>query len=257
MIHGGTNHPVLIKKIKLNIWLLRDELEAVVAHRLANLKQGEEVPSIEDLIEEYSPKELIIDKDGAELKAVEADQDPESEPTEENDQENNEEESEESEDNLEDEMAKAMVDEQSEDQLKQSATVYLRRPPISQNKIYKGQAILSEIDMNGMNFFSNHRFVSGQSIVIEFLVPKRFIINADILFTRSFNMHSRIISEDRHPYRIATKFTFLRKGERTLLRNFVQSIEPDLSKIAAPVLNKATVKSNESDDFDDLDDFDL
>ena len=51
------------------------------------------------------------------------------------------------------------------------------------------------------------------------------------------------------------KFNFLKKGERALLRQFIQSIEPDMSKVA----KKAPVIDAESDDgdFNELDDLGL
>lgn len=251
MILGASNHPVLIKKIKLNIWCLRDELEEVVKSRLIqHQKNGNKgIPSIEDLIEEYSAKELEVDPNfKSELEIVEDE-------SEDSLEENSEEEQ--TDENI-DQQASSIVEGQTEQEVKKTSTIFHRCPKLARNKVHSGEAILSEIDMQSFNFFSNHKFVSGQSIVIEFLVPKRFIINADIIFSRSINMHSRIISEKRHPYRIAAKFSFLRPGERTLLRNFVSSIEPDISEVEmTPQTQKITAAEEESDDLDDLDDFDL
>jgi hypothetical protein len=51
------------------------------------------------------------------------------------------------------------------------------------------------------------------------------------------------------------KFSFLKEGERALLRQFIQSIEPDVSKIVKKVENESS-DSGESD-FGDLDDLGL
>jgi hypothetical protein len=108
--------------------------------------------------------------------------------------------------------------------------------------------------MEKMFFFGNKGFTEGQSIVIQFCVPKMFLINADILYCRPYNMQSRIISKNNYSYRVLVKFTFLKEGERALLRQFIQSIEPDLSKIDK---KKKSSDSKDESDFSELDNLGL
>ncbi len=152
--------------------------------------------------------------------------------------------------------AKEMVEGQTDEEVKNSGVIIQRRPKLDEEKIVLATAILSEIDMDHMYIFSNHKFVPGQSIVIDFVVPKRFTVNADVYYCREYNMRSRIISDKKLPYRIAVKFSFLKEGERTLLRNFVTSIEPDVeASMPVPKMNKN--QDSDDEDFDELDDFDL
>ncbi len=132
--------------------------------------------------------------------------------------------------------------------------LYQQIPEIDEDKIINAKTVLSEITMEGLHFFSSSPFLSGQSIVLDFLVPKRFVLNAEIVYSRPLNIKSRIISETRLTYRAFATFTFLKEGERTILRNFVQSIEPDIPE---PVATPQASSESEEDDFDDLDDFDL
>ena len=106
-----------------------------------------------------------------------------------------------------------------------------------------------------MFFFSNKAFTEGQSIVIQFCIPKTFIINADVIYCRPFNIKSRIISQNNYTHRMLVKFNFLKEGERALLRQFIQSIEPDVSK----VVKKAAATEEDADegDFNELDDLGL
>ncbi|MFT6604696.1 MAG: hypothetical protein ACJARO_002220, partial [Bacteriovoracaceae bacterium] len=54
MILGSSKDPVLIKKIYLRIWTLRDEVEAVISERISS---GEtDSLSVEDLIQEYKSR---------------------------------------------------------------------------------------------------------------------------------------------------------------------------------------------------------
>ena len=108
--------------------------------------------------------------------------------------------------------------------------------------------------MEKMFFFCNKKFTEGQSIVIHFCVPKNFLMNADILYCRAYNPNSRIISKNNYAYRVLIKFTFLKEGERALLRQFIQSIEPDLSKIDKKQKNK---DSKDDDDLSALDNLGL
>jgi hypothetical protein len=78
-------------------------------------------------------------------------------------------------------------------------------------------------------------------------------MNADVLYCRTYNMQSRIISKNKYDYRVLVKFTFLQEGERALLRQFIQSIEPDLSKID----KKQKPKDDSDADLSALDDLGL
>jgi len=273
MIHGNSTDPVLIKRIPLRIWHLRDEIEAIVKTRLIARKQsGEEDDSlsVDDLVQEYKPKGPLKDE-SSEAPAEGGDA-----PAEGGDAPADESEAAmaaalevidggegEEEDGATEELeaeaaeeAKEMVEGQTDEEIKKSGVIVQRRPKLEQAAVIPATAILAEIDMDHMYIFSNHKFVPGQSIVVDFVVPKRFTVNADVYYCREYNMKSRIISDKKLPYRIAVKFTFLKEGERTLLRNFVTSIEPDLSAAKpVPKMNKAV--EDDDDDFDELDDFDL
>lgn len=249
MIYHNSNDPVLIKKIPLRVWTLRDELEAVIAARIESGEYSEEnPPSIEDLIAEYSKKTPLVKLDPNEdktgLKLVEE----------------AEEESSEGEESEEGEAAEAEAEPEtevaSETAAKAPVEVLQRRPKLSEEKIFHGTLVLAELEMDHLYFFSNRQFTPGQSIVLEFLIPKKFSMNVDVAYCRAFNLKSRIISNQNYRYRVAAKFTFLKEGERTLLRQFIKSVEPEVQKIAAPKITKG--KAEETDDgFGDLDDLDI
>jgi hypothetical protein len=105
-----------------------------------------------------------------------------------------------------------------------------------------------------MYLFSNESFIEGQAIRVRFLVPKEFIITGIVHYCRIFSNSSRIISGNRFPYRTAIRFTFDREGERTLLRDFLTSVEPDLNQIAAiAAASAATDKDTDLSELDELD----
>lgn len=198
MIHGNSIDPVNIKKIDLNIWKLRDEIEALVREELSTDENFQETP----------PEQL------------------------------------------------AQSDEQKEEEQNgvKQAIPLLKRPPIEKEKLYFGKTILAEISIEKIFLFSSQEFLHGQSIVIEFLVPNHFIINAEVVYCKPHNMKSRIIGEKKLPYRVGARFTFIKEGERTNLRKFLQSIEPDKPKESAKKQssNKSEDSTNEFEELDDL-----
>ncbi len=262
MIHNSSSDPVLIKKISLKIWSLRDEIEARIKEKV-EAGQPVDENEIMQIRAQYTQKgataTVLPLKTNAEL------------------------------DNGEDEMARAMAEamnseENAEAQPEENAeniaaatsegednvvslnpgataqdeniiTISLDAPNIPEDKIAKGKTVLSEISMEKMFFFCNKPFTEGQSIVIQFCIPKSFIVNADILYCRPFNLKSRIISQNNYTHRALIRFKFLKEGERALLRQFLQSIEPDLTK----VVKKAAAKVEEEggSDFGELDDLGL
>lgn len=250
MIHNSSSDPVLIKKISLKIWSLRDEIESRIQNTIESTGS---VPEDEILkIREFytprtsSPDNVLSITPTAEL------------------------------DSGEDEMAKAMAAVESEetesaegseesDKLSDTpaaeateeniVSISFGAPNIPEDKISKGKTVLSEISMEKMFFFCNKAYTEGQSIVIQFCIPKSFVVHADILYCRPFNLKSRIISQNNYTHRVLIRFNFLKEGERALLRQFLQSIEPDLSKTE----KKADASKNEEggSDFNELDDLGL
>ena len=250
MIYNNSTDPVYIKKISLKVWTLKDEIKAVIRDRIKN--SDNENLTIDDLMSEYRNK----DDQGAEVIQLVPKGDL---------------------DMGEDEMASAMSEEAPAEENEAAAAaaamldgqtseessttdgdeikIIQRSPTFDLGEISNGRTILAEIGMDKIYFFSSKEFLTGESIVIEFVIPKRFVLNANIVFCREFNMKSRIISKNKLPFRIGADFSFLKEGERTLLRQFIQSIEPFIPE--APIKAEISTSNNEDEDFDELDDLDL
>jgi hypothetical protein len=261
MIYNNSTDPVYIKKISLKVWTLKDEIKAVIRERIKN--SSDENLSIDDLMAEYRSKEdqgaevvELVAKGDLEMgedemaAAMSGDAPAEEESKEEPAAEDDEAAA----------AAAAMLDGQTTDETPPAEAssdeikVIQRSPDLDLGEVSSGRTILAEIGMDNIFFFSSKEFLTGESIVIEFLIPKRFVLNANIVFCREYNMKSRIISKNRLPFRIGADFSFLKEGERTLLRQFIQSIEPFVPE--APVKTEAP-SAAEDEDFDELDDLDL
>ena len=96
--------------------------------------------------------------------------------------------------------------------------------PIPSKITSHGKAIISEINMEEIRFFCAQDYLIGTSLVIEFQIPKHFRLNGVVLDIKNYDIKSKLISEKKIPYRIAVKWTFLKTGERTLLRDFLQTV---------------------------------
>lgn len=236
LIYHQSTDPVFIKKIFLKLWRLRDEVESVIEQKTAN---GEAVDP-KQIADEYSYKQK-----GAQLELLQGGGEEAASETE------------------APALEAAPEAEESGEDKKEEATFIVQRGSqnIPSEKQYRGMTVLGELGMDHMYFFCNHKFVEGQSIVIEFQVPNRFVINAEIAYCRAFNIRSRIISSVKLPYRVAVKFSFLKPGERTLLRDFIASVEPkvDAHQKSAKDLKPIAEESGGGggDGFDELDGLDL
>lgn len=261
MIHNSSSDPVLIKKISLKIWSLRDEIEARIKEKI-EAGQAVDENEIIQIRSNYFPKDskssnVLELKPTTDLNAGE------------------------------EEMARAMAEAENEGEAKAESapdenaenaaaadnnvvslsnspataqdnnviTISLEAPNIPEEKVAKGKTVLSEISMEKMFFFCNKPFTEGQSIVIQFCIPNSFIVNADILYCRPFNLKSRIISQNNYTHRALIRFKFLKEGERALLRQFLQSIEPDFTKVMKKVAIKEVAEGGS--DLGELDDLGL
>ncbi|MCK6595605.1 MAG: hypothetical protein L6Q33_10420 [Bacteriovoracaceae bacterium] len=264
MIHHSSSDPVLIKKISLKVWTLRDEVEARVKEKVDAIADNENAEvDLSDLKDAYTKKntttaEVIALSPAAPL------------------------------DDSEDEMKRAMEEAMGggdeaaseteattgDENTTEAATtnnesnvtplfganqadgnlvdIHLEMPPLPDDKIFKGKTVLAEIGMDRIFFFTNKLFTEGQSIVIKFEIPKTFIMNADVHYCRPFNLKSRVISQNNFQFRVMAKFSFLKEGERALLRQFLKSVEPETQ--AAPPVQEAKAEKEADSDFSELDD---
>ena len=101
---------------------------------------------------------------------------------------------------------------------------------LPEDKVHHAITILSEVNMVEISFFSTKQFLEGQSIVIEFQIPQKFAVSAEVICCRNYTMKSCIITPKKLPYRGRAKFLFLRPEERPLLQKFVISIAQDDGK---------------------------
>ncbi|MBT3982612.1 MAG: hypothetical protein HOE90_14735 [Bacteriovoracaceae bacterium] len=274
MIFGNSNHPVIVKKIRVRVWSLRTELESILNDRIAS---GEDnILNFDDLKKIYrlkvaepgtggavNPGAVLNLVDEEEAQAPDDDMEAEMAKALEGDGAGAEDDSEgEGGEDLEAEMAGALKEGEgaaaSADALVEQLAgdgsfIPRKRPPVAQDELGSGVSFLSDVNMLDICFFSSREFCSGQTVVIEFLIPMYFMVTAEIINCKRYNMKSRIISPTRPDYRVHAKYVFLHQGERTQLRKFVKAIEPDIPKDAP----KKPKIQEDDDDLDDLADLGL
>lgn len=207
MIHNSSTDDVLIKKISLIVWSLRDEIESKIQQRIARGEinpedKNEFEKQIQEMRLQYS-KTNSSNQVSSEKEANSKDE--ATPPSELTDQE----------------MESLAMSDDIALNLNSDSDLNF----IPEEKVALGKTILSEIGMDRILFFCNHPFIEGQSIVIKFNIPQAFVVNADVKYCRPFNFKSRIISKNSYNLRVLADFTFLKPGERALLRQFIQSID--------------------------------
>lgn len=120
----------------------------------------------------------------------------------------------------------------------------------SQEKISKGFCLLSDIQMDQIMVFSKDTFIVGQNIIIEFMIPNSFSQLVQVVGTSNISRSSSIISDRKPDYRLQCIFLFKFPNERSTLRNFLKSVEPEIPE--PPKKLKRPDNEDEDDDFDDL-----
>ena len=274
IIFGHSKDPILIKKIPLKIWYLRHEIEAVLREKLMHEEGKSENEHINDLIEEYvnTPVSNVIPiHQGDEAEVINIGEGQEAMAAalaDEGDVSDGEEAktiAEAGDADIakgEDTMAAAIAESAETTSQTQNTTgdeptiIKQRRPNVPEELIIHAKTLLAEVNMETMHLFCDENFLIGNTVIVEFLVPNKFSISANVVHCREYSMKSRIISQAKLRYRAIFKFAFLKEGEKTLLRQFLNSVEPE----KAAVQKKATKKVENNDDdegFDELDDLDL
>ena len=203
MILNSSKDPVLVKKFHLKVWLLKDEIEYIIRSKVDT---AEEAELINELMEKFTPEK-------PQLKLVKNEED--GEPAE----ESNEEE------------VEAKEDSDVEKNVDEAQLPKQRIPSLPDDKKYNACSFLSEINLEHGFFFSERNFLVGNSIILEFLVPEKFIVNAEVIFSQKYSMRNRIIGDKKTPYRVGVKFSFLKPGEKATLRKFLNSIRVETKEM--------------------------
>ena len=264
MIYNRSGHPVEIKKISIRLWALRDEIEAAIERRIkeceaagvplyvddikrfynlnvdspltaSNVLPFNNKPSKEDGL--TSLMESIGEDVKSETKAEAASAAPEAPAPETPPAEG-----------LAADAAPAVTAEGAEapktfkeaEEIIAEQTLqglenkkpnpildrpYQRQPP-DLDKISYGFTFLSDINMEQILTFTKDKFLHGQSVVMEFLIPLNFMMTANVTYCHNYAMRSRIISSTKPDFRVQCKFSYSIPGERDTLRSFLKSIEP-------------------------------
>lgn len=237
MIYNKSGHPIEVKKISIRLWSLRDEIEAAIGRRIKECEAAGVPLYIEDIknfyrfdknkvpsnVVELQPKGNSNDLNSL-MEEVAQETNPAPEASPENSSEGQQETQ-----NLA--RAEEIIAEQKEQGLETGKPnpilerPYQRQAPDS-DKISYGFILLSDINMETMLSFTKEKFLQGQTVTVEFLIPKTFIMTANITYCHNYSMRSRIISNSKPDYRVQSRFTFDLPGERETLRTFLKSIEP-------------------------------
>lgn len=285
-ILNKSNHPVEVKRIELRIWKLRDEIESAIQRRIeerpdksseeiditdiknfyldilnsGEVKEGSEaeegsVDSSGNEMDDDAMAMMAALGDGEESDGAEEDEGVDEDGAEE--VENNQDTSESDDDAaaalaaqmLSDQGPEASSSEQKVDADEEKEVKDFKRSPPHNSKIVEGFVLLSDIQMDQIILFAKDNFIHGQNIVVKFLVPQTFSTTTEVLASANIARNSKIISQLKPKFRLQCQFKFSFPGERAQLREFLQSVEPD---IPAPSRKLKRPTGDDEDDFDDL-----
>ncbi len=250
MIYNKSGHPVEVKKISVRLWCLRHEIESAIERRMKECEAAGVPLYIEDIKKFYSLNSTPEVDNVVPLRAVEEEKDGMSSLLEEVGEESKPEEAAPEAGATEgsDPLAEAqeIIAEQTLQGLDtKKPNPILDRPYQRQapdlDKVSYGFVLLSDINMEFILSFTKDKYLQGQSVTVEFLIPQSFMMTADITYCHHYAMRSKIISTTKPDYRLQCRFGFAIPGERDTLRNFLKSIEPT-------VVEKKKAKKAEEDD---------
>jgi hypothetical protein len=99
---------------------------------------------------------------------------------------------------------------------------------VGPDHIHPGYAILYDINFEEISFFTEFPFLPGQEIVIEFGIARTFTVQAEVVYIKNFQGRSRLIQAWKPNCRIKAKILAQHPGDRTLLREFLMSVDTKL-----------------------------
>jgi hypothetical protein len=248
-----SNHPVFVKRVSVETWSLRTEIEA----KLATLIEANDEKEIEKTKVFYSDLktrglEPLPSLKLAEQVQTEPDKESEEKPEDKKASEDEEksDDKEAADKTVDEKNIAADTDSNAKEAEQVEDTPFVRVYPESSER-NKGFIFLAEVNMQEVLFFSKETYLPGQNIIIEFHVTKKFTMCVEVIKSVGVTNKSKIISDKKPSYRILADFKFYFQGERENLRNFLKSVEPD---IPLPPKKIARPKEEDADDGVDLED---
>lgn len=239
-IYNKSSHPIEVKKISIRLWSLRDEIEAAIERRMKECEASGVPLYIDDIKEFYHMNMSASLNDESNVVQLRKESGEGL-----NDlMESLSEESSEEGTQVFNEAEEIIAEQKLQGIEDQKPSPIIQRPferqPPNLDKISYGFALLSDVNMETVLSFTKDKFLYGQSVMVEFLIPRPFTVSADVTYCSHYAIRSRIISTHRPDYRVQCGFTFNLPGEREALRSFLKSIEPDIE-------NKKGRKNSEED----------
>lgn len=249
-------HPVEVKKIKIEIWTLRSEIEAAISKRMLETETSDiksiDISDIQNFYQNHISLKTEQETD-EEVTKNEAETNVEQSS---DDHEDNDETAENKaiENETNPDVAKLAEDVLNEVEVTEAQTETLQKPFTrirpEDSKIFIGETLLADVQMDQAMFFINNNFVGGQNVVIRFLVTNPFLVTGEVVKTLNISRNSKIIKEKKLDHRLQVKFSLLFENERSQLRDFLRSVEPTIN--TPPKKVKKKTDEDENDDFDDL-----
>ncbi len=242
-IYNKSSHPIEVKRISVRVWSLRDEIEAALHRRIKECEAAGVPLDISDIkafyglaadapLEGQPQLQLVKEPGEATDENVDAMMEAMAAKPEEGAAEKPAADSIAEADKIIADQGGPAAAAATPDPQPLLKHPYTRQAPDS-DKISYGFSLLADVNMDWTLVFSKQPFIQGQSVVVEFLIPRPFMMSAEVVVCNHFAMRSRIISESKPDFRLQCRFTHAMAGERTRLREFLTSVEPTLPRKGA------------------------
>lgn len=94
--------------------------------------------------------------------------------------------------------------------------------------VLKSRLVLIDMTENEVDIFSSEPVALGTEVGLTLDGPRRFYVRGIVSMCRGSEHESRVISQEKFPYRLKIQFTFSNEEEKKQVRQFVgDAREPD------------------------------
>jgi len=240
MIYNKSGHPIEVKKISIRVWTLRDEIEAAIGRRMKECEAAGIPLFIDDIKRFYNmnlQSSLTDQSNVLQLHNKSGEAESMANLMESLNEEvaatiDGEAPAEGAENKTFNQAEEILAEQTKQGMETKKPNPILERPYQRQapdlDKISYGFTLLSDINMETILSFNKDKFLQGQSVIVEFLIPQAFMMSATVAYCHFYALRSRIISSTKPDYRLQCKFSFSIPTERDTLRSFLKSIEPNV-----------------------------
>ncbi|MGE4234443.1 MAG: PilZ domain-containing protein [Bacteriovoracia bacterium] len=96
----------------------------------------------------------------------------------------------------------------------------------SNKKILPSRVFLTDLNPQGVGFFSTEAIEKGELVSIVIEQPRHLFVKGEVIWCKPYTLDTKILSEDSYTWRVGVVFDLKTKEEQESIKKYCEEISP-------------------------------